>query len=213
MIRVVVVEDNIEYSQGICKLISESDGFECVGAYSNAETAFTSLQETFFDVAIVDVHLGGQTGIELIRLLKPILPDKEFIIHTVFEDSDTIFDALKSGANGYLLKNTPSAKILESIREVTTGGSPMSSNIARKVISAFTERVKSKTKAPQPLSKRETEILELLSRGYRYKEIGNMLCISTETVRTHIRNIYQKLQVNNGIEAINKFFGNDINMK
>ena len=213
MIRVAIVEDNIEYSQAICKLVTENDGFECAGVYSNAETAFSSLPERLFDVAIVDVHLGGQTGIELIRQLKPRLPEKEFIIHTVFEDSDTIFDALKSGANGYLLKNTPSAKILESIREVTTGGSPMSSNIARKVISAFTERVKSKTKALQPLSKRETEILELLSRGYRYKEIGNMLCISTETVRTHIRNIYQKLQVNNGIEAINKFFGNDINMK
>jgi DNA-binding NarL/FixJ family response regulator len=207
MIRVAIIEDNIDYSTALSKLVTESDGFECAGVYSNAELAYVSLQDTDFDVAIVDVHLGGQTGIELIGQLKPKLPDKQFIIHTVFEDSDTIFEALKAGASGYLLKNTPPEKMLESIREVTAGGSPMSSNIARKVITAFTEMPRIKTKSAETLSKREAEILELLSKGYRYKEIGDKLCLSTETVRTHIRNIYHKLQVNSGIEAINKYFG------
>ena len=207
MIQVAIIEDNIQYSTALCNLVTKHEGYECAGVFDNAETTFLALQNKAFDVAIVDVHLGGQTGIELIARLKPLLPHKEFIIHTIFEDSETIFDALKAGASGYLLKNTAPEKMIEAITDVTKGGSPMSSNIARKVIASFSESAKQPKAQPETLSKRESEILELLAKGYRYKEIADNLSISTETVRTHIRNIYQKLQVNSGIEAINKFFG------
>jgi DNA-binding NarL/FixJ family response regulator len=158
------------------------------------------------DVALIDINLPGKSGIELISQLKPLNPNVQFVVFTVFEDSETIFAALKGGASGYLVKSSPPQKILEAIAEVHQGGSPMSGSIARKVISTFYPSP-NPTKADTPmLSPREYEIITQISKGFRYKEIADKLNISTETVRTHIRNIYSKLHVESGIEAINKVF-------
>lgn len=206
MIKTIIIEDQPEIRQALQAIIAGSAGFQCIQTFENAEDALNKMPYLNFDVALVDINLPGITGIELIQTLKPEMPEKEFIILTVFEDNNNIFNALKAGASGYLLKSTPPAKILEAITEVFNGGSPMSAQIARKVITSFaTTQEKPKNKELQSLTPRELETLTLLSKGYRYKEIANTLFISTETVRTHIRNIYQKLQVQSGIEAVNKF--------
>lgn len=207
MISVVIIEDNHDIRQALYSLINGSNGYSCVGAYDNAELAIESIPKLLPEVALVDINLPGKSGIELIAALKLTNPDIQFIVLTVFEDPDNIFNALKAGATGYLLKSTPPAKILEAILEVHSGGSPMSSQIARKVIGAFAQPTKVQKQSSSGLSKREYEILNLLAKGFRYKEIGEKLFISTETVRTHIRNIYQKLHVESAIEAINKVFG------
>jgi DNA-binding NarL/FixJ family response regulator len=171
--------------------------------FKNAEDALPSLTEDPATIVLFDVQLPGMNGIECMRRLKIIHPKMLCMVLTVYDKPDTVFEALKAGAVSYLLKSTPSDKILEAIEEVFKGGSPISSQIARKVIEAFA--IKEKTNEHfQLLSKREQEILEQLSRGYRYKEIADLLFLSVDTVRTHIRNIYEKLQVNNRIEALRK---------
>jgi len=207
MIQVIIIEDNHDIRNAIHALVNGSSGFCCTAVYSNAEEALAAIPGIDFHVALVDINLPGMSGIELISQLKPIMPEKQFIMLTVFEDIDYIFNALKAGATGYLVKSTPPAKILEAIVDVHQGGSPMSGQIARKVISSFNQTTTAENPCINCLSKREQEILTLLSKGFRYKEIATQLFISIETVRTHIRNIYQKLQVESGIEAINKAFG------
>lgn len=188
-------------------LVSGSSGFELSGAYENAEEAIASIPLLQPDVILVDIHLPGQSGINCIEKLRPVCSNTQFIMCTSLEDNDTIFNALKAGANGYLTKSTPPARLLEAIIEVHSGGSPMSTNIARKVIGSFQLTTSTSTNEFEALSKREQEILQLLSKGFRYKEIAEKLFISVETVRTHVRNIYEKLQVNSRTEAINKGFG------
>jgi DNA-binding NarL/FixJ family response regulator len=152
---------------------------------------------------LFDVNLPGMSGIDCIQRLKILHPRMQMMVLTVYDNTDTIFQALKAGATSFLLKSTPPEKVIEAIEDVFNGGSPISSQIARKVIEAFT--VKEKTNEYfQELSKREQEILEQLSKGYRYKEIADQLFLSIETVRTHIRNIYEKLQVNSRVEALKK---------
>lgn len=171
--------------------------------FSNAEDALSDLSATPADIALFDVNLPGMNGIECIRRLKFIHPKTQCMVLTVYDNTDNIFDALKAGATSYLLKSTPPEKIIEAIEEVQQGGSPISSQIARKVIEAFA--VKQKTNDYfQELSRREQEILEQLSKGFRYKEIADKLFVSIETVRTHIRNIYEKLHVNSRVEALKK---------
>lgn len=171
--------------------------------YADAETALQELTETPVDIALFDVNLPGMNGIECIRRLKLVHPKMECMVLTVYDKPETVFEALKAGAISYLLKSTPPEKIIEAIEEVNRGGSPISSQIARMVINAFA--VKEKTNAYfEELSRREQEILEELSKGYRYKEIADKLSVSIETVRTHIRNIYIKLQVNSRAEALKK---------
>jgi DNA-binding NarL/FixJ family response regulator len=163
-------------------------------------------------VVLMDINLGGMSGIECVRVLKPMYPDILYMMCTVYEEDEKIFEALSAGANGYILKKTAPGKLLEAIKELNEGGAPMSSQIARKVVAAF----RGKTVAEGPvqedksiniLSGREKEILEHLSKGLLYKEIANNLFISPETVRKHVYHIYEKLHVNNRVEAVNKYFG------
>jgi DNA-binding NarL/FixJ family response regulator len=204
MINVVIVEDQDEIRKSLCILINGSDGFRCIKSFADAESAMKEIPQLLPDVALVDIHLPGASGIDCITAIKPLCPNTQFLICTVFEDADNIYKALKAGANGYLLKNTPPTKLLESIGEIFHGGSPMSSQIARKVINAFQNLQLSKPSMPDSLTMREKELLQYLSKGYRYKEIADKLFISHETVKTHIRNIYEKLQVQSKVEALNK---------
>ena len=171
--------------------------------FKNGEDALVALSSEPATIVLFDVQLPGMNGIECMRRLKTIHPQMLCMVLTVYDKPDTVFEALKAGAVSYLLKSTSSEKILEAIEEVYHGGSPISSQIARKVIEAFA--IKEKTNEHfQLLSRREKEIVEELARGYRYKEIADKLFLSVDTVRTHIRNIYEKLQVNSRIEALKK---------
>jgi DNA-binding NarL/FixJ family response regulator len=205
MIQVAIVEDIREIKEGLELLIDSSEGFRCIKTYSNAEEAMEDLPQINPDVVLMDINLPGNNGIEAVRVLKPKIPATQFIMSTVYEDDENIFESLKAGASGYLLKKTAPSKILESITEVFNGGSPMSSQIARKVIGSFQQ--KNSIDDSSLLTQREKEILKLLARGLRYKEIAAELTISIDTVRTHTRHIYEKLQVQSRIEAINKVLG------
>ena len=213
MIKVVLVEDNIDICDTIHLLLRGSEGVTYMDAFYNAEEAIKAIPILQPDVVIVDINLPGKSGIEMIAQLKPLFPEVQFIIFTVFEDNDNIFSALKAGATGYLLKSYLPVKIIDAITEVFHGGSPMSSQIARKVLGSFCQSPLQELRDCPKLTSREQEILDFLAKGYRYKEIGEKLYISTETVRTHIRNIYQKLQVESGIEAINKVYGGRSHLK
>lgn len=204
-IKVVIIEDNDDIRNSLNILIDGSAGIRCVQTYTNAEDAISGIPAINPDVAIVDVHLPKRSGIECIGTLKPVCASTQFMIFTIFEDDETVFNAIKAGATGYLLKNTSPDKILSAINDIYRGGSPMSGQIARKVLQSFFNPVKPKDTL-EVLTVRENEILNLLSKGYRYKEIASKLFISTETVRTHIRNIYEKLQVESRTEALNKLY-------
>lgn len=204
LIRVGIVEDEKSIREGISMLINDSEGFRCDHAYSRAEEAISGIPGARLDVVLMDIHLPGKSGIECIAALKPLCPETQFIMFTNFEDTESVFSALKVGATGYLTKTTQPSKLLDAIAEVRKGGSPMSSHIARKVVDSF--HAVEQNAELQKLSAREQQILDLLSAGYRYKEIADRLFLSTETVRTHIRNIYEKLQVNSRTEALNKVY-------
>lgn len=204
-IKVAIVEDVKEIREGLGSLISGSEGFICINTYSNAESALKGISEDEPDVVLMDIGLPGMSGVDCIKKLKSINPKFQIIMLTVYEDDEHIFKALVAGASGYLLKKTPPVKILEAVQEVYNGGSPMSSQIARKVINAFQSMNKS-SKETDNLSAREQEILSYLAKGFRYKEIAEKLFISKETVRTHLRNIYEKLQVRSRTEAVLKYF-------
>jgi len=203
-IRIAVVEDDKTVREGLQMLLNGSPGFECVATYGNGEDAVADLPAVMPDVALMDINLPGISGIECILALKEKKIPIQFIMLTVFEDSDDIFHSLSAGASGYLLKQTPPAKLLEAIQDVYRGGSPMSGEIARKVVQSFQHPLPDYA-AANGLTKREDEILGYLVKGYFYKEIAGLLFISVETVRTHIRNIYEKLQVRTRSEAILKY--------
>jgi len=203
-LKVGIVEDEKQIRESMVSLINGSEGFACEHAFASAEEAIKKIPSLNLDVVLMDIHLSGKTGIECIQEIKALCDNTQFIIFTSFEDSDSVFNALKVGANGYLTKTTQPSKILDAIVDAYKGGSPMSSHIARKVVSSF-HSIET-NKELQKLSSREKEILELLSEGYRYKEIADKLFLSTETVRTHIRNIYEKLQVNSRTDALNKAY-------
>jgi DNA-binding NarL/FixJ family response regulator len=208
-ISVCIVDDNNELRAALEEIISMSDGYKCAGAMSTAEEAIRKLPLIKPDVVLMDINLGaGETGIDCVRELKPTMPSTNFMMCTVYEEDEKIFEALNAGASGYILKKTAPGKLLEAIRELYQGGAPMSSQIARKVVAAFQKH----TAAPgandlASLSNRENEILELLSRGLMYKEIAAALFISQETVRKHVYHVYEKLHVSNRVEAVNKFYG------
>jgi len=203
LLTIAIIEDDDKVRHYLAEQIHLNIDVEDVRLFQNAESALQELTVTPVDIALFDVNLPGMNGIECVRRLKMIHPRMQCMVLTVYDNADTIFDALKAGAISYLLKSTPPQKILEAINEVQQGGSPISSQIARKVIEAFTVREKTNEHF-QTLSKREQEMLEQLAKGYRYKEIADKLFVSIETVRTHIRNIYEKLQVNSRIEALKK---------
>ena len=203
-ITVAIVEDDEEILGGLESLISRSRGFRCLATCSSAESALDELPGLKPNVVLMDINLPRMSGIECVRRMKAQLPEVQVIMQTVYEDYETIFQSLAAGAVGYLLKKTPPEKLLEAIRDVHNGGSPMSSQIARKVVHTFLQTGTS-PKETENLTKREHEILTYLSKGYRYKEIADVLYISVETVRTHLRNIYEKLHVRSRTEALLKF--------
>ena len=201
--RLAIIEDDKQVSEYLAEQIRLHIDVDDLVVFENGEDALKELSQNPADIAMFDVQLPGMNGINCIQRLKIIHPRMQCMVLTVYDKPDTVFEALKAGAISYLLKSTPAEKILEAIQEVNQGGSPISSQIARKVIEAFT--VKEKTNDYfQELSRREQEMLEQLSMGYRYKEIAEKLFVSVDTVRTHIRNIYEKLQVNSRMEALKK---------
>lgn len=203
-ITVSIVEDIPEIRDGIRLLLERAEGFACSGVYDNAEDALTGLATDPPNVAIMDIALPGASGVDCIRQLKARGSSIQFLVFTIFEDSDQVFEALAAGANGYLLKSASPEKILESLRELYEGGSPMSASIARKVVRHFQQP---NNREMESLSPRETEVLALLAKGLLYKEVADRLFISTGTVRQHIHHIYEKLHVQNRTEALNKFYG------
>jgi len=204
MIHVVIIEDIKEIREGLQLLIDSSDGFACNTTFATAEEAIAGLPGCCPDVALMDIHLPGISGIEAIKKLKVQCPCTQFIMSTVYEDDENIFDSLKAGASGYLLKKTAPSKILEAITEVYNGGSPMSSQIARKVIASFQH--KDSIEEADILTPKEKEVLKALAKGLRYKEIAGEFGVSIETIRSHARKIYEKLQVQSRTEALNKVY-------
>lgn len=203
-ITVAVVEDDDALREILTGWIQDADGFHCVGAFPDSESAIKEITTHGPDVALVDINLPGLSGIECVRELKVRLPGTQFIMLTVYDDANHIFDALAAGATGYLLKRTPREALISAIREVHHGGSPMSSNIARKVVQSL-QRSKPRKNPADELSKRENEVLVLLARGYLYKEIADNLGISFQTVNTYIRRIYEKLHVHSRSQAVALF--------
>jgi DNA-binding NarL/FixJ family response regulator len=205
-IGVAIVEDDVPAREIIAGWIRSADGFKVVGEYDDAETAIADLPQRKPSVVLFDINLPGMNGIECVRKLKPRLPDTQFLMVTVYEDANHIFDALAVGASGYLLKQTRRAELLDALRDVHAGGSPMSSQIARKVVQSFRRNETEGTDGGgAELSQREREVLELLARGYLYKEIAEQLKISVQTVNTYIRRIYEKLHVRSRAQAVAKY--------
>jgi DNA-binding NarL/FixJ family response regulator len=203
-ITVSIVEDNEQLRGTLCRLIDRDPDFRCLSQFGNAEDALESLPKECPKVVLMDINLPGINGVECVRKLKQLAPEILVVMLTAYEDTENIFNALAAGATGYLLKRAPKAELLDAIREVNQGGSPMTTHIARKVVQSFQKAGAS----PQPtenLSTREQEVLDCLSQGFLYKEIAEKLGISYETVHTYIRRIYEKLQVRTRTEAVAKF--------
>lgn len=204
-IKVSIVEDIEDIRDALKVLINGSAGFECMHVYADAETALQKMPEIDIHVVLMDINLPGMDGINCMKALLPSMPNTQFMMCTVYDDDDHIFNALKSGASGYMLKRTSPSQILEAIRELHDGGSPMSSEIARRVVRSMQNKGK-KDEAAEILTDRESEILDYLAKGFLYKEIATELFISKETVKKHIHNIYDKLHVQNRTEALNKAY-------
>ena len=197
-ITVSIVEDDEEIRESLAMLISGTPGFECLTTYEDCESSFNGIVEERPDVVLMDIGLPGMSGIEGIKLLKQKLPELDILVISIRENDKTVFDALCNGASGYLIKETPPARILEAIREVKNGGAPMSTQIARMVVTSF------KITPSDSLTNRETEVLTQLCKGMSYKMIADSLFISEETVRRHIKSIYRKLEVHSKSEAVAK---------
>lgn len=204
-IAVAIVEDDVPAREILAGWIRNADGFRLVGEYDDAETAIARLPIEKPSVVLFDINLPGMNGIECVRRLKPRLPDTQFVMVTVYEDANHIFNALSAGASGYLLKQMRRNELLDALKDVHAGGSPMSSQIARKVVQNFYRNETQTDGETVELSGREREVLELLARGYLYKEIAEMLKISVQTVNTYIRRIYEKLHVRSRAQAVAKY--------
>ena len=209
-ISISIVEDNDKLRATLLRVIDRTDGFRCVSDYGSAEGALADLPKIKPDVVLMDINLPGINGVECVRQLKKLLPQIQVMMLTVYEDTENIFNALAAGANGYMLKRTPAKELIEAIREVQRGGSPMTTHIARKVVQSFQKTGAAAAAAGElaELSVREQQVLDLLAQGLIYKEIGEKLGISYETVHTYIRRIYEKLQVRTRTEAVAKFLRN-----
>jgi DNA-binding NarL/FixJ family response regulator len=203
-IKVAIVEDNAGVRENWAKLINAEQGLQCIGACPTAEHALKTLPALRPEVVLMDINLPGLSGIQCTALLKQKLPDTQILMVTVYADNEHIFEALKVGASGYLLKCAAPSELMHSIADVMRGGAPMSGQIARRVIEAFRKRTPAPNKSAQ-LTPREQEILDLASKGYANKEIASRLGTSVETVRVHIRHIYEKLHVHSRTEAAAKY--------
>lgn len=200
---IAIIEDNDKVREHLAAEISLQIELNELFVFKDGESALKKLSAAPVDIALFDIQLPGMNGIECIRRLKFLHPKMQMMVLTVYDDDETVFNAIKAGATSYLLKSTPPGKLIDAIHELYQGGSPISSQIARKVIEVFALK-ENTNDFFQELSRREQEVLELLSKGYRYKEIADKLFLSFETIRTHVRNIYEKLQVNNRVEALKK---------
>ena len=203
-IAVSIIEDDAPARGILADWIRRAPGFRCAGVHGSGESALATLPAEQPTVVLMDINLPGMTGIECVRRLKPLLPDTQFVMLTVYEDAEHIYNALAAGASGYLLKRTPRAELFAALKDVHAGGSPMTSHIARKVVQSFQQSGVQLSDA-EDLSPREREVLELLARGYLYKEIAEALQISVPTVNTYIRRIYEKLHVRSRSQAVAKF--------
>ena len=213
-ITISIVEDNDKLRATLAKVIGRAEGFRFVSDYGSAEEALADLPKVKPEVVLMDINLPGMNGVECVRKLKALLPGTQVMMLTVYEDTENIFNALAAGANGYLLKRTPTKELIEAIREVHRGGSPMTTHIARLVVQSFQKTVAAPAQPAtggtaggdlSELSEREQQVLDLLAQGLIYKEIADKLNIGYETVHTYIRRIYEKLQVRTRTEAVAKF--------
>ena len=202
-IAVSIVEDDAQTRKIFAKWIAGAPGFRLAGDWGDAEKALGALPAKKPNVVLMDINLPGISGVEAVKRLKPLLPDTQFVMLTVYEDADHIYNALAAGATGYLLKQTPRAELLGALEEVHRGGSPMTSNIARKVVQSF--KLPAAPGGQEELSHREQEVLDLLARGYLYKEIAEQLNISVPTVNTYVRRMYEKLHVRSRAQAVAKY--------
>ncbi|NOT52466.1 MAG: response regulator transcription factor [Chitinophagaceae bacterium] len=209
-IKLVIVEDLEEVTEGLSEFIRRDNELQLLSTFRTAEAALLELPLLKPDIVIMDINLPGMTGIECIRQIKKTGLAMQFMMFTVYENNDQVFEALKAGASGYLLKKTAPLQIIEAVKELYNGGSPMSATIARKLVSIFQEHPTGANNEAAVLTPREKEVLELLAKGMLYKEIADQLHISFHTVRQHIGKIYEKLHVQNKTEAINKVYGNRV---
>lgn len=203
-IKVAIIEDDDWIRENLAAQIREASGFDCLGAYATGEEAVLQIPQQAPDVVLMDINLPKMNGIECVRQLKALLPATQILMLTVYEDSDRIFNSLLAGASGYLLKRTPQAEILEAVADVYRGNSPMTGHIARKVVQYFNQRGRADNELGK-LSKREREVLDHLAQGAPYKEIADVLALSIDTVRMHIKGIYGKLHVHSRGEAVAKY--------
>lgn len=206
-IKIGIVEDNRDLREALQQMVEDAPGLRFVCAFSDAEDAIRHLPKHAPDVVLMDIHLPFRSGIECTRRLKDLCPGLQVLILTVYEDSESIFDALKAGASGYLLKRSSPAEILAAIAAVRLGGAPMSSQIARQVVASFQQVTPSLEPEGEPLSERETEVLGYITKGYTGKEIAEKMHVSINTVKTHLKHIYQKLHVRSRTEILLRFRG------
>lgn len=211
-IQVALVEDDPGVRANLAAILNGASGFCCQAAYPDAGAALKGIPTNRPDVVLMDINLPGMLGTECVRQLKALSPNLPVLMLTVYDDSERIFESLMAGATGYLLKRTPREKLLEAIREVHSGGAPMSRQIARRVVQFFQDFDRSPATTPRTpelgaLTEREQQVLASLAKGLIYKEIADTLGISFETVRTHVRSIYEKLHVHSRTEAVLKYLG------
>lgn len=204
MITVSIVDDEKGLRESIASFVNGSPGFQCISAYGTGEAALKGLALDHADVVLMDINLGGMSGIECVERLKEQAPDMQILMLTIYEDTDQIFNALSAGASGYLLKRSSPTKLLQAIREVHAGGAPMTSSIARKVVASF-QKSKPTTESQTHLSPREEAVLNGLAKGLTYKAIADQLDISIDTIRTYLKRVYGKLHVQSRTEAVAKY--------
>jgi DNA-binding NarL/FixJ family response regulator len=207
-IRVSIVEDSRDTRESLAELLDRAPALSCVGAHPNGEEALRQIPVEKPDVVLMDINLPKMNGIECVERLKQTMPKTQVLMLTTYDESDLIFDSLRKGASGYLLKNMPPAELIQAIEQVHAGGAPMSMQIARKVVNHF-QKIKKPQSDMEQLTKREHEILALLAKGYLYKEIADQLGITLSTVRAHLHAVYEKLHVQSRTEAVVKFLERD----
>jgi DNA-binding NarL/FixJ family response regulator len=204
-ITICIVEDDVELGKSLARYLNRAPGFSCLGEFPSGEEALEQIPQTKPEVVLMDINLPGMSGVECVRRLRASMPALQVVMLTVYEDTDQVFQSLAAGAVGYLVKSTKPPQILQAIRDVHSGGSPMSNHIARKVVQAF--QAKARAGPGNALSAREQQVLELLAKGFPYKQIADAMGIGVETIRTHIRHTYEKLHVHSRIEAVLKYVG------
>jgi DNA-binding NarL/FixJ family response regulator len=207
-IRISIVEDNPTLRETLVKMFSQAPGIQCVSHHATGEDAVGKIPTANPNVALVDIHLPGMDGIECVAKLKAKMPELQILMLTRYEQNDLVFNSIRAGASGYLLKNTPRAELIQAIESVHAGGAPMTMQVARKVIEHF-RQIQQPSADVEKLTPREQEVLALLAKGYLYKEIGDELGISINTLRNRLRAIYEKLHVHSRTEATVKYLGRD----